>query len=184
MKHNRFCSFRPAQLLSALFTLFLAVSLAACGGEEPPEDIAAYREAMTGFFDELSACQTEFSSIDVSADDAETRLLAVIGRMDECCRSAAEAEPPAEFENVRNMAKEASSCMEEAKTQFHAAFEGEAYDPEAYDRAMQSYEAAGVRIGYMASLLHGVIPEGVTVIDSEPVSESEAADPGTAPAPG
>lgn len=139
--------------------------LTACGKED--EELAAYQENMNTFFENVASYDNNINSIDSSSEDAVPQLLAYLDGLQEEITWMAELEVPEQFSAVESLADEADENMKEAVALFHSAYEGDTYNENLWQGAMEYYERVNIRIQYIISILHGEIPEGEGVTYTE-----------------
>ena len=147
-------------LLGILPLLFLT----GCG--EKPE-LTAYKENMSLFYTELTASGEILNGILPDSPDAVPLLLEAMDTMDQNFQYLASIEVPEEFSNIEAIADEAASYMAQAASLYHTAYESPEYDEAAASTAVLNYQAAMKRVGYIATLLQGEIPQGADVIMTE-----------------
>ncbi len=90
----------------------------------------------------------------------------MLDSMDNSFAQMASLEVPDGFPGVAELADEASSCMSEAVSYYHQAYDGE-YDASLEDIARQKYERANVMLQYIVSIFRGDIPEELYSYDEE-----------------
>ncbi len=158
-------------LLSLVLLLSLSVS---CGSSEDSE-IAAYREAMSTFFDSLSDQMSDLDVIEASSPSAREELLAAIDGMKQLCDDAVSIPVPEQFVNAGEMTKETAKYMDLAAEQYHLALDDpSSFDEAAFDYAGQYYNIVGIRLRYLVSFLHGETPEGLDIHYEEASDEAVA----------
>ena len=145
-----------------LISVLFACMLFGCG-KKNSEELSAYKENMTEFYNKLSYYDTEINSIDPEAEDATTQLLLLMDQMNEAYKLMAGYAVPEEFDSIADISKEAAEYMQSANEYYHLAYDGE-FDENNEDLARQYYERANSRAQVMLQVLHGEIPEGDNVI--------------------
>lgn len=166
------------KLISLLTLTLLALCLAGCGRDK---ELDTYQENVTAFIDNVSALNDNMNSIDVTSETRVTDFLSYLDALEAEFTSFAELEVPEQFASVETLADDAGMYMSEAVSLYHQAFEAEVLDTALLDIASQNYERANKRIGYIASILQGNVPEddAVTVeyadedSGEEPASDTE-----------
>ena len=152
--------FKLLVLTGMLSFLFLA----GCGEKQ---ELADYKENMTLFYTEIVATGEVMNAIVADSSDAVTSLLGSLDSMNRHFQYLASIEVPDEFSNTEAIADEASAYMNQAVSLYHDAYASEEYKENLISAAVQNYQAAMKRVGYIAILLQGEIPEGADVIMSE-----------------
>ena len=153
---------RKANVLCA--GIFCALALTACGRNE---ELDAYKEDMTIFFEQVAAYNEGMNSIDASTGDATGELLKYLDEFQAELTWMAELEVPEQFSAVESLADEADENMRQAVSLYHQAYEGETFDENAAQAAREYYDRANIRIQYIITILHGEIPEGEGVTYTE-----------------
>lgn len=152
--------FKLLVLTGMLSFLFLA----GCGEKQ---ELTEYKENMTLFYSEITATGETMNAIVADSPDAVASLLGSLDSMDQHFQYLAAIEVPDEFSNIEAIADEASAYMNQAVSLYHDAYSSEEYNESLAGAAVQNYQAAMKRVGYIATLLQGEIPEGADVIMSE-----------------
>ena len=147
-----------------LTTLLFAFLLTACGENE---ELTAYQEDMNTFFERASEYNDKMNAIDRESDTAVIELLGYLDAFAEDIQWMAELEVPEQFSAVESLADEADENMKEAVALFHTAYDGETYDEGSEQAALEYYNRTNIRIQYIITILHGVIPEGEGVTYTE-----------------
>ncbi len=147
-------------ILTALSLVFLT----GCG--EKPE-LTEYKENMSLFYNDLTAAGEVINGIHPDSPDAVFLLLDAMDAMDQNFQYLASIEVPEEFSNIEVIADEAAAYMSQAAGLYHTAYESPEYDENAGAAAVLNYQAAMKRVGYIATLLQGEIPQGDDVIMTE-----------------
>lgn len=146
------------------FSLLCCLMLAACGKDEAMDE---YQVNMATFFNHLSEYHNNMNEIDVNQEGYVEQMLGYLDQLDAEVAWMAGLDVPKEFSAVESLADEASENMTQAVALFHAAYEGEIFDENTEQAAMEYYERANVRIQYIVTILHGEIPEGEGVTYTE-----------------
>lgn len=147
------------------FCLFLALLLAACGGED--EALTAYQEDMGTFFSRAAEYNEQMNAIDRDSDTAVAELLGYLDAFADDIEWMAGLEVPNQFSAVESLADEADENMKEAVSLFHAAYDATPFDEPSYQAALEYYDRTNVRLQYIITILHGGIPEGEGVTYTE-----------------
>lgn len=149
---------------------FIIFSLSGCGKDAKIEN---YKANMNQFFENIRIFDSSINAIDPNSETATTELLSLLDSMNTSFSQMASLEVPDSFPGVEDLATQASEYMSEAVTFYHQAYDGE-YDATLEDVARQNYERANVRLQYIVSILHGVIPEEIyTYEDEQPEGTQE-----------
>lgn len=134
--------------------LSAGLMLSGCGSSsQSVEELSSYRTEMEEFFTELESAQNAINGIDASDESAEEALYNAIDGMSTACTRISETEPPAGYESIQEAAAHAAMMMGQAASGFREAFDGESFDQNAYDAAMEYYKAAGNDIQLMIEAL-------------------------------
>jgi len=150
--------------------------LTGCGGRK---ELAVFQESIQNFYTEVSDIEAVMYEIDNNEEDAVTTMLICMEQMSSQFDLLAEMEVPMEFASVEGLADDAAEYMSDAVKLYTQAYEEEGKVNDSYiQAAVENYESAMKRINYIATLLQGEIPEGVTVIEGdgnefEPYTEEE-----------
>ncbi|MBD5547403.1 MAG: hypothetical protein HDQ97_08400 [Lachnospiraceae bacterium] len=134
-----------------------------CGKDAELEN---YKANMNQFFENVRIFDSSINSIDPDSETAVSELLALLDSMDTSFAQMASLEVPDGFPGVEELADEASSCMSEAVSYYHQAYEGE-YNASLEDAARQNYKRANEMLQYIVSIFHGDIPEEIYTYDDE-----------------
>ncbi len=155
--------FKSCKRYSALMISVLLMCMLFGCGKKSSEELSAYKENMTDFYNKLSYYNTEINTIDPEAEDAPAQLLLLMDQMNEAYKQMAEYKVPEEFESIADISREAAEYMQSANEYYHLAYDGE-FNEDNEDLARQYYERANSRVKVMLQVLHGEIPEGDNVI--------------------
>lgn len=140
------------------------IFLTACGQDE---ELAAYQENMSTFFEHIAAFNENMNAIDATAEDATGQLLSYLDQLQAEFTWMAELTVPDEFSAVDSLADEADENMRQAVALYHSAYEAEVFDEPMAQAAREYYDRANIRIQYIISILHGEIPEGEGITYTE-----------------
>lgn len=152
------------KLAAILASLLCGLMLTACGEDE---ELTAYQEDMTAFFEHVATFNDNMNSIDASAEDATNQLLSYLDQLQTEFEWMAGLEVPDRFSAVDSLADEADENMKQAVALYHQAYEAEVFDEAVAQAAREYYDRANVRIQYIITILHGEIPEGEGVTYTE-----------------
>ncbi len=127
--------------------------LTGCGSSRELSALQSYREEMNSFCSSIASCQEKMDALDASSSDAESQLLLLVDEMADAGSRAAALTPPEGLEDAGEMCRKASDYLQEAKGEYHAAFEAEPFDTDAFQKALSSYQSAGRCLALMAENL-------------------------------
>lgn len=148
--------------------------LAGCGDNT---ELAVFQESVQSFYTEVSDIEDAMNNINNEEEDAVTTMLICMEQMSSQFEVLADLKVPLEFSSVEKLADDASEYMTEAVKLYTRAYEEAGKVNEPYiQAAIENYDSAMKRIGYIAALLQGEIPEGAVVVEGdgnefEPYSE-------------
>lgn len=144
------------KIISLLLTISLvAVFTTGCGNSKKE----AFEKDFIEFTDKVAEINTNINSIDSTSESAPAELLAQLDELNKLFTDMAAMEFPAEYDYLYDLATESGQFMNEAVTNYHAAFEGEYYDSETAALASSSYDKACKRLNYMITFMRGETPE-------------------------
>ena len=154
---------KGAVLLRMFVILFLLFMMIGC---KKNAELENYKANMNQFFENVKIFDSSINAIDPNSETAVSELLTLLDSMDNSFAQMASLEVPDGFPGVAELADEASSCMSEAVSYYHQAYDGE-YDASLEDIARQKYERANVMLQYIVSIFRGDIPEELYSYDEE-----------------
>lgn len=144
------------KIISLLLTITLvAVFTTGCGNSNKE----AFEKDFVEFTDKVAEINTNINSIDSTSESAPAELLAQLDELNKLFTDMAAMDFPAEYDYLYDLATESGQFMNEAVTNYHAAFEGEYYDSETAELASASYDKACKRLNYMITFMRGETPE-------------------------
>ena len=132
--------FRPISLCIILLTILL---LSGCGTSQKLEELQNYRSEMDDFCSSVSSLQAQIDAIDPDSGNAQQELLSLLDQLAEVSAEAAGFSTPEGYEEAGEMCRRASDYLQEAKGEYHAAFEAEPFDTESFQKGLDSYQSAG-----------------------------------------
>lgn len=132
--------FRPISLCVILLTILL---LSGCGTSQNLEELQNYRSEMDDFCSSVSSLQSQINAIDPDSGNAQQELLSLLDQLAEVSAKAAGFSTPEGYEEAGEMCRRASDYLQEAKGEYHAAFEAEPFDTESFQKGLDSYQSAG-----------------------------------------
>ncbi|MDE5909338.1 MAG: hypothetical protein K2H52_11445 [Lachnospiraceae bacterium] len=163
-------AFIPLRIIVILLLLFTMT------GCKKNTELENYKANMIQFFENVKIFDSSINAIDPNSETAVSDLLALLDSMDTSFAQMASLEVPDGFPGVEELADEASSCMSEAVSYYHQAYEGE-YDASLEDLARQKYERANVMLQYIVSIFRGDVPEELYTYDEGTEETPEGTDP-------
>ena len=136
-KNSFFC---PASICVILLTILL---LSGCGTSQNLKELQNYRSEMDGFCSSVSSLQAQIDAIEPDSESAQEELLSLLDQLAEASAEAAGFSTPEGYEEAGEMCRRASDYLQEAKGEYHAAFEAEPFDTESFQKGLDSYQSAG-----------------------------------------
>lgn len=165
-------------MLSKTRTLFLAATMSAClfgcgGANDDEKALADFSSKISDFTEYIKDADAQINSLDVTDKDSVDKLLAILDDMDEEFQKLAEIDAPMQYQDVENLADEASENMSLAVSCYHTFFETETYSGEDASDAYEYYTRAMKRVKYIGYMLAGgEIPEEENVTIYEDTNDS------------
>lgn len=160
---------------SIIMFIFLCLFvMTGCGKKDA--ELENYKANMNQFFENVRLFDSSINAIDPDSETAVSELLTWLDTMDTSFAQMASLEVPDGFPGVEELADEASSCMSEAVSYYHQAYEGE-YNASYEEAARQNYARANEMLQYIVSIFHGDIPEEIYTYDDGTEESSEAPEP-------
>lgn len=132
--------FRPISLCVIVLTILL---LSGCGTSQNLKELQNYRSEMDDFCSSVSSLQSQIDAIDPDSENAQQELLSLLDQLAEVSAKAAEISTPEGYEEAGEMCRRASDYLQEAKGEYHAAFEATPFDTESFQKGLDSYQSAG-----------------------------------------
>lgn len=132
--------FRPASICVILLSILL---LSGCGTSQKLEELQNYRSEMDGFCSSVSSLQAQIDAIEPDSESAQEELLSLLDQLAEASAEAAGFSTPEGYEEAGEMCRRASDYLQEAKGEYHAAFEATPFDTESFQKGLDSYQSAG-----------------------------------------
>ncbi len=137
-----------------VFAIGMTTLVTGCGKrDQQMEALAAYTEEMSAFCDEMAQGQAQLNALDMKEDTAQEEMLSILDGMAETAAEAANADVPEGYEEAGELCKRASDYLQEAKGEYHAAFDSESVDQTALDDGNTAYRSAGRSISLMLTAL-------------------------------
>ncbi len=172
MKHLSFRR-KDAVFFRMFILLFILFMMTGC---KKNTELENYKANMNQFFENVKIFDSSINAIDPNSETAVSELLALLDSMDTSFAQMASLEVPDGFPGVAELADEASSCMSEAVSYYHQAYEG-GYDASLEDIARQKYERANMMLQYIVSIFRGDIPEELYTSDEGTEEIPESTEP-------
>ena len=98
---------------------------------------------MDGFCSSVSSLQAQIDAIEPDSENAQEEFLSLLDQLAEVSVEAAGFSTPEGYEEAGEMCRRASDYLQEAKGEYHAAFEAEPFDTESFQKGLDSYQSAG-----------------------------------------
>ena len=133
--------------------LFLLGATGCSSRQDELTRMQTYTEEMQNFCDAVSSCQERIDAVEVSAENAGEEILLAVDEMAEAAASAAQVSVPEGYEEAGELCKKASDYLQEAKGEYHAAFDTETVDQSALHEGDAAYQSAGRCISLMLEAL-------------------------------
>lgn len=157
-----------------MFFFLCLFVMTGCGNKDA--ELENYKANMNQFFENVRLFDSSINAIDPDSETAVSELLAWLDSMDTSFAQMASLEVPDGFPGVEELADEASSCMSEAVSYYHLAYEGE-YNASYEEAARQNYARANEMLQYIVSIFHGDIPEEIYTYNDGDEETSENPEP-------
>lgn len=133
-----------------MLPLLVLLTLTGCGGQrEELLQLKNYTEEMQTFCSTAAACQERMDAVDAAAEDAGEQILQAVDEMAAAAVLAAQAEVPDGYESAGEFCRRASDYLQEARGEYHAAFDGDTVDQTALGEGNADYQSAGRCISLM-----------------------------------
>lgn len=146
------------------YLLFISAFIKGCGNNE---ELSSFQQNMMGFCNNITSINYDLTSINANDDNAVDLLTSCLEKMSVEFENLAAMEVPKEFSSVEDLADDAFEYMQEATRLYKNTYEDKNTNEAFLTAAVQNYDSAMKRIGYIATILQGEIPEGATVIEDE-----------------
>lgn len=164
--------------LSKTRTLLITVAMSAClfgcnGANDNEKALADFSAKISNFTEYIKDVDSQINSLDTSDKDSVDNLLAILDNMEEEFKTLAEIDAPTQYQDIENLADEASENMSLAVSGYHAFFESGTFDEEDALAAYEYYARAMKRVKYIGYMLTGgEIPEEENVTIYEDTNDS------------
>lgn len=158
--------------------IFLAVSMSIClfgcsSADAEEKALADFSEEISDFTEYIKEADAQINSLDATDQSSIDSLLAILDDMDAEFQKLSEIDAPAQYQDVENLAQEASENMSLAVSYYHSFFENEPFSVQDADTAYDYYARAMKRVRYIGYMLTGgEIPEEENVIIYEETNDS------------
>lgn len=124
-----------------MIALLLAISLAltGCSTAKKTDELRAYQNQMEQFFTSVQDYNQQLASLDSTS---EGQFLNLIDGLADACETAAGTTVPEDYKPASSLCRSANSYMQEAKENYHAAFESAAFNEADFNTAQGDYRKA------------------------------------------
>lgn len=157
-----------------LMAVSMSICLFGCGSANDDEKaLADFSSEISDFTAYIKEADAQINSLDVSDSSSIDSLLEILDNMDEEFQKLAEIDAPNQYQDVENLADEASENMSLAVSCYHSFFENEQFSEQDADIAYEYYTRAMKRVKYIGYMLAGgEIPEEENVTIYEESNDS------------
>lgn len=165
-------------IFSKMRTLLYAVTISAClsgcgSSSDAEKELADFSSKISDFTEYMKEVDTQINSLDVTDKASIDDLLTILDDMDEEFKKLAEIDAPPQYQDVENLADEASENMSLAVSCYHSFFENEMFSEQDAANAYEYYSRAMKRVKYIGYMLTGgEIPEDENVTIYEETNDS------------
>lgn len=164
-----------------MISLLLSISIFCLTGcsNKTTQELAVYQASMETFCDNITYLNGEINKLDGSGENDIHELLSHLDTLNDQFAQLAELSVPEQFENVADLASEASENMNMAVEYYHQAYEGEKFNQNYADAAFEYYSRANLRLNYILRILHGetITDENVVyTTETEETSEDTSSE--------
>lgn len=149
---------------SKILILLTIITLLFTGCGSNTEAVLAFQNELNSVVLKIEGIHNELEGLDVSKEDASEQALEALSNLKDAFDelSAIEVKDEA-YAFISDLAVEGSQYMDQAYKLFEEAFTSTRYDDDTATLAYQYLERASKRINVIITMLHGEVPEGVTV---------------------
>lgn len=157
--------------------IFLAFSMSIClfgcgSANNEEKALADFSAEISDFTEYIKEADTQINSLDTTDKASIDSLLELLDDMDETFQKFSEIDAPAQYQDIENLAQEASENMSLAVSYYHSFFENEPFSAQDADTAYDYYTRAMKRVRYIGYMLTGgEIPEEENVIIYEDAND-------------
>lgn len=154
-------------------TILMSVFLFGCSNANDNEKaLADFSAEISDFTEYIKDADAQIDSLDATDPSSIDSLLHILDDMDKTFQTFSEIDAPAQYQDVENLAQEASENMSLAVSYYHAFFENEPFSAQDADTAYDYYTRAMKRVRYIGyMLMGGEIPEEENVIIYEETND-------------
>lgn len=153
---------QTVRTLLALFCINILL-LTGCSNETTHE-LSVYKASMEAFCNNIAYLNGEINELDGTGENDVHELLGHLDTLKDQFAQLAALSVPEQFENVADLALEASENMNMAVDYYHQAYEGESFNANYADAAFEYYSRANLRLNYILKILHGEKITGENVV--------------------
>lgn len=157
-----------------LSAAFLSLCLFGCGNTDDSEkELADFSSQISDFTEYIKETDIKINGLDSKDKASVDTLLEILDDMDAEFQKLSKIEVPGQYQDVENLADEASENMSLAVSCFHTFFENEQPSGQYADVAYEYYSRAMKRVKYIGYMLTGgEIPEDENVTIYEESNDS------------
>ncbi len=143
--------------------LVLCCTTSACSSKNT-EEIIVFQNKLNTVVRQIENLDTELNSLDVNADDATETALSALADLNIAFENLAAIQVTDEKHMyITDLADEGAEYMTHAYELFQKAYGQDTFDEGNAKLAYQYLERATKRVRVIVTMLHGEIPEGVTI---------------------
>ena len=148
-----------------ILIISLSVCLFGCGKTTDEEKaLADFSEKISDFTEYIKETDEKINNLDPADKASIDSLLQILDDMDDAFQAFSEIDAPTQYQDIENLAQEASENMSLAVSYYHAFFENEPFSEQDADTAYDYYKRAMKRVRYIGYMLTGgEIPEDENV---------------------
>ena len=145
-----------------ILSIFCMLIFTACGKDT--EKIVAFQNKLFSCVSKIESLHNELNNLDANASDAASVALDKLSELDEAFKVLAEIEfADEEFSYLAALADEGAEYMSQAYELFDETYNQDTFDKQNADLAYKYLERATTRVRVIVSMLHGEVPDEVTV---------------------
>lgn len=158
-----------------LTAISMSVCLFGCGGSANNDEqaLADFSSEIADFTEYIKEADAQMNSLDTTDKASIDSFLEILDNMDEEFKKLSELDAPNQYQDVENLADEASENMSLAVSCYHTFFENEQFSEQDANIAYEYYTRAMKRVKYIGYMLAGgEIPEEENVTIYEEANDS------------
>lgn len=121
-----------------LLCMLLSLFLSACGSNKTTEEKAAYKDALTEYYNQINTTSISINSVDLSQPGGTTQILGYLDTMSISFAGLASLEPPSRYEPLKQLAVDANTDFTTANALFHELYSDETYANFDEDKAVEA----------------------------------------------